>query len=445
MFGPSWEAEFLGGQLNRKLAQGSGAITTTDLDTQESTRYGLTASHGGADGGSINTYKAPDGSTLVENVVWDDFAGQLRTTVVETLNVDLTVVGAGDEAPTDQAGNPIPAADLKPAYTWEQVGGGGDNWRVTAAGSKAFKQSTVSYDGQGRVSTVKEPARGESPEQSVKVTYASATTASGTALGDVTGRVKDITFTSGPVVQTLARYSYDGAGLLRQVTNPAEGSSLNAYTYDGADRVATATAESGARWELTFPGNAAAPQAQETSGTLPAPGSAMQGAPSLAQGEGVTPAAEDFRGSEITDPQAYPRYCSTAESWMWYQYTGCATKVAHYGWRNPGWRQTPTGAWVVGISYDNCTRSADKPGGWDFRTACNSHDYGYGTIGNTYKGYGYYLDRNKGFAVDAAFYNQLYYNTCPAYRFKRSCRATAYAYYTAVFYSGRPKNGANAT
>ncbi|MFE5489359.1 phospholipase A2 [Streptomyces virginiae] len=445
VFGPSWEAEFLGGQLNRKLATGNGAITTTYLDTNESTRYDLTNSVAGPNGGSVNTYKSADGSTIVESITWDDLLGTLKTTAVETLNVNLTTVESGDQAPVDQSGNPIAAADLKTSFTWKQVGGGGDNWRVTAVGSKAFQQSTVAYDSAGRVSTVKEPARGETPAQSLKVNYATATTASGSALGDVNGQVKDITLTVDQTVQTLARYSYDTSGLLRKVTNPAEGSELNAYTYDGSDRVATATSDNGARWELTFSGGSAAPQAQETTGTVPVAGSAMSGAPSIAQGEGITPAASDFKGSEITDPQAYPRYCSTAVSWMWYQYSGCATKVAHYGWKNPYWKQTPTKAWVIGINGDHCTSASDKPGGWDFRAACDSHDYGYGTIGNSYKGYSYYLDRNKGISVDVAFYNILYNNTCPAYFWKGACRSTAYTYYTAVFYFGRPKNGADAT
>jgi hypothetical protein len=445
VFGPSWEAEFVGGQLNRKLTQGSGSITTTDLDTGESFRYDLTGSIDGPDGGSVNTYKAADGSTLVETVKWDDLAGEMKTTVVETLNLDLAAGEAGDDAPVDQLGNPIPASDLKPSYTWKQVSGSGDTWRVTAVGNKAYKQTQISYDGVGRVSTVSDPARGETPAQSLKVSYATATTASGTALGDVAGQVKNITLTVGQTVETLARYSYDGSGLLRKVTNPADGSDLNAYTYDSNDRVATATTDDGARWELQFAGDSAAPQATETTGTLAGPDAPLEGAPSLADPDGVAPASADFTGGEITDPQAYPRHCSTPQSWMWYQYSGCATKVAHYGWRSPYFKYTPTGSRVVGVNHDHCTSSPDKPMGWDFRAACDSHDYGYGTIGNTYKGYRYYLDRNKGIATDVAFYNMLYYNTCPAYFFKSSCRSTAYKYYTAVFYFGRPKNGADAT
>ncbi|MGW6418030.1 phospholipase A2 [Streptomyces sp. NPDC055055] len=445
VFGPSWEAEFVGGQLNRKLVPGSGSITTTDLDTAESVRYDLTDSVAGANGGSINTYKAADGSTLVENVQWDDLAGVLKTTVTETLNVDLAQAASGDDVPVDSAGTPVAAASLKPSYTWKQVGGSGDTWRVTAVGNTAFKQTTVTYDGTGRVSTVKDPARADVPAQTVKINYATATTAAGQTLGDVAGQVKDITVTVGQTVQTLARYSYDGSGLLRKVVDPAAGSQLNTYSYDASDRVVAASAEDGASWQLTYSGDAAAPQSVETTGIRPEAGSAVQGAPSLAQGEGVAPAAEDFGPGEITSAQAYPSYCSRPETWMWYQYSGCATKVAHYGWRNPSWKQTPTGAWVMGVFKDHCTSASDKPGGWDFRTACDSHDYGYGTIGNSYKGYRYYLDRNKGIATDVAFYNMLYYNTCPAYFWKSACRSTAYTYYLGVFYGGHPKNGADAT
>ncbi|MDF3140670.1 MULTISPECIES: phospholipase A2 [unclassified Streptomyces] len=445
VFGPSWEAEFLGGQLNRKLAPSSGRITVTDLASSETIRYDLTDSIAGPDGGSINTYTATDGSTLVENITWDDLAGDLKTTVTETVNVDLSQAGEGDTGFEDASGNPIPAADTKPTYTWKQVGGSGDTWRVTAVGSKAFNSSTVSYDAQGRVSTVSNPAGGENPAQSLKVTYSSATTASGSTLGDVAGQVKEITLTSGSTVQTLARYSYDGSGLLRKVANPAEGSDLNAYTYDASDRVATATSDAGAKWQLAYSGDSATPAATETTGTVPDGGSTFAGAPSIQQGEGVTPAAEDFTGSEINEPQANPSYCYHAVHWMWYVYSGCATKVAHYGWHNPYWKQTPTGYWVVGINHDHCTSAADKPAGWDFRAACDAHDYGYGTIGNAYKGYKWYLDKGKGLQADSVFYTTLYSYTCPAYARKTACRTTAYSYYMAVYLFGKPKNGANAT
>jgi YD repeat-containing protein len=445
VFGPSWEADFLGGQLSRKLVPSSGAITTTDLVSNQSTRYSLTNSVAGPNGGSVNMYTATDDSTLVETIKWDDLAGMLKTTVVETLNVDLTQVSAGDDAFVDQSGTPISATDLKPFFTWKQVGGGGDNWRVTAVGNRAFHQSTVTYDSAGRVSTVNEPVRGETPAQSIRVTYATATTASGAVLGDVNGQVKELTLTVGSTAQTLARYSYDSSKLLRKVTNPAAGSDLNSYTYDGNRRLATATTDDGDRWDLTYVGNAAAPQATQTIGTSPAPGSALQGPPSLSLSDGVTPPAGEFVGGEITDPQAYPRHCSTAAAWMRYTRSECAAPVAHYGWHIPYWKQTPTGARVVGINHDHCTNAPDRPFGWDFRSACDSHDYGYGTIGNTYKGYRFYLDRSQKSGTDRVMYDIVYWQTCPRYWFSGLCRITAFIYYVAVTLGGNPRNGANAT
>lgn len=83
----------------------------------------------------------------------------------------------------------------------------------------------------------------------MKVNYATATTAAGQTLGDVAGQVKDITVTVGQTVQTLARYSYDGSGLLRKVVDPASGGQLNTYSYDASDRVVAASAEDGASWQ----------------------------------------------------------------------------------------------------------------------------------------------------------------------------------------------------
>ncbi|WP_257003748.1 phospholipase [Streptomyces sp. SA15] len=447
VFGPSWEAEFLGGQLQRSLSVSGDKLTTTALDTGEKTVYSLTETLDAPFGGHVKTYTAADGSTAVDSTVWDDLAGELKTSVVETTNVDLTnAYGTGDGAPKDALGSPIAAADLKPTFTWKQVGGGGDNWRIVSAGSKETKSATVLYDAQGRVSQVKEPALGDKPAATVKVSYATATTASGETLGDVAGQVKEISATIGTTTQTLARYEYDGGKLLRKVTNPSAGEDLNVYTYDAQERLATATTDGGDKWQLTFAGDEAAPAAVDLTGKVAGPEAPMDQTPSVAQGDdGAAPPAEGFSETELNTPYANPRYCNTAESWMYLWYTSCATKVAHYGWRYPYFFNTPTGKRVVGIYNDYCTDSLDTPMGWNFKPACASHDYGYGTIGNAWKRYTWYLDYNKGLAVDYAFYGQLYHYTCPDYFFTTACRNTAYTYYRFVVKYGSPLNGANAT
>jgi YD repeat-containing protein len=443
VFGPSWTTEFLGGQLNRELTQGSGYISTKDLGTAESVRYDFTSSMERPDGGSVTTYTASDGSTVVESSVWDDLAGELKTTITETVDIDIASAAEGDDVPVNGLGEPIPAADLKPKFTWKQLSGDGNSWRVTGVGSAAFKASTVNYDAQGRVQQINEPARGETAAQTVKVAYASSTTAAGSTLGDVAGQVKEITVTSGATVETLARYSYDGSGLLRKVTNPVAGADLNSYAYDSNDRVVSATTDEGAHWELSYAGDAVAPQASETTGTVPEPGVEDPNAPTGT--DGVAPPAEEFTGSEINDPNAYPSHCYTAYRWMYYSYSGCSTVVAHYGWRWPSWKQLPNGTWVRGIYYDHCTNAPDRPLGFDFRPACDSHDYSYGTIGNAYKGYYRYLDKYKGWQSDAQFWDMLYNKTCSRYYFKRACRTAASTYYWAVAVVGRAKNGAYAT
>ncbi|GGW00559.1 hypothetical protein GCM10010230_28930 [Streptomyces narbonensis] len=443
VFGPGWTAEFLGGRLNRSLTRGSGFLTTTDLGVSESVRYDLTNQLDRPDGGHLITYTAPDGSTITESAVWDDAAGVLRTTVTETVNLGLATAPAGDDVPVNALGQPVPAADLKPIFTWKQVAGGA--WRVTGVGTKAFRTTTVAYDSKGRVQQIDEPARGETPARSVKVSYASATTAAGTALGDVAGRAKDITVTEGATVQTRARYAYDVRGLLRKTTDPASGLDLNAYTYDGYDRVVTATTDEGARWELTYTGDAVAPQARETTGTLPVPGGPVTGAASQNEPEGVAPGPEEFLDPDVSLPLPYPGPCSTAGSWMLYASEGCSTKVAHHGWRNPSWKQLKSGTFVRGVDNDHCTTAPDRPLGYDFRAACDAHDYGYGTIGNSYKEHRYSLSRSQVAEVDALFWDMLYDRTCRGYAVKSPCRAAATTLYGAVAVSARAKAGADAT
>ncbi|MEU9291485.1 phospholipase A2 [Streptomyces sp. NPDC048275] len=420
VFGPSWEAEFLGGELNRKLTQGSGSITTADLAGAAPTRYDLTDSVAGPNGGSVNTYTAADGSKLVETIKWDDLAGTLKTTVVETLNIDLTTPVEGDDVPVDALGNPIPAAALKPSYTYKQVGGGGDNWRVTAAGNVAYKLTTVSYDSIGRVSTINWPQTPATPAESYKVNYATTTTASGGTLGDFTGRVKGITRTSGQTVETLASYSYDGSGLLRKVTNPTAGTDLNTYTYDTNERLAS-VATPVSTWELNYVGDAAAPDAVQTAGSTP-------GSPTVADN---------------------PWYCDHAMRWVWRQYDSCwALRVAHYGWRTPAWKQLPNSRYVLGITHDHCTNSLDRPFGFDFRTACDAHDYTYGVIGNFYKGNGLaHMTPDKKWSSDAEFHSLLTRQTCPRYSWpaRRTCERIANIYYWGVRWGGDPKRGADAT
>ncbi|MBT2675951.1 phospholipase [Streptomyces sp. ISL-14] len=445
VFGPSWEAEFVGGQLNRKLEQQGDTILVTDLGVNETLRYELKSSVDYPSGGGVKKYATADGSQITETTKWNDATGTLETSIAEVIGVDLAATVQGDDTFTDASGQPIPAANLKPTYKWEPAATGADTWRVISVGSNTYA-TAVEYDTRGRVAEITNPAFGDKLKTTSTITYANATTATSSTAGDYAGQVKQITVTEGATTQTLARYAYDSSGLLRTVTNPTEASEPQAtYAYDATDRLSDITSPTNGSWHLDFSAGSALPDAT-TEEEVPTPGTAVEGdAPSPDSTLTDAPASSEFLGGEVSGPQSYPSYCSTATSWMYYTRSGCTTKVAHYGWHSPSWKKLPNGTSVRGINHDHCTTAPDRPLGYDFRPACDQHDYGYGTIGNSYKGYYKYLSRNKGFAVDGVFWTSLYTKTCNGYFFKSPCRSAANLYYAAVTVFGRAKNGANAT
>ena len=451
VFGPGWQAEFVGGQLNRQLEQKAGSVVVTDLTANVSITYALKSSVDYPSGGGVKKYATAEGDKLTETTKFDETTGTMVSTAVETVSVTASAADADQSADTD-AGAAVGIDALTPTYTWKQTAPGADTWRVTGVGTVADGSlSTVGYDAKGRISTITEAAAGEMPAQSLKVGYSAATTANGTTLGEFAGRARDITLTMGATTQTLARYSYDASGLLRSVANPVEGTEpVSSYAYDSTGRVTDVTSPSNGNWDLTFPASSASPNVEPVGPARPAAESPFVGAPDITNEAATAPPATDFTTGEITDPQAYPRHCDRATDWLWYLESGCAAWAAHYGWHQPFWKQTPTGHWVVGINNDGCSTpgpNVSRPLGFNFRTACDMHDYGYGLIGNTYKGYRYYLDRNKKANVDNAFYTTMKTYSCKAYFITRrpACKAIAYTYYKAVGWKGNPKNGANAT
>lgn len=450
VFGPGWAAEFLGGQLNRKLEQKGGSVVVTDLDAKASVTYALKSSVDYPSGGGVKKYESTGGDRLTETTRFDAASGTLVSTATEVLAPAVAPPDEDLSGDTD-AGSPVAVDNLTPTYTWKQAAPGADAWRVTGVGNVADGNSTVGYDAKGRVSTIKEPAAGDTPEQSLSVKYSAATTATGTSLGEFAGRAKEITVTTGSTTQTLARYSYDASGLLRSVANPVEGTEpVSSYAYDPTGRVSDVSSPSNGDWDLTFAAESASPNVEPVGPARPASESPIEGASGITDSAATAPPATDFETGEITDPQAYPRHCSRATDWMWYLKRGCAAWAAHYGWHKPYWKRTPTKHWVVGINYDGCSTpgpNISRPGGFNFRTACDMHDYGYGLIGNTYKGYSYYLDRSKKSNVENTFYTTMKTYSCKAYSvFVRwRCNSYAYAYYKAVGLKGHPKNGAYKT
>lgn len=447
VFGPGWQAEFVGGEINRKLENQAGTIVVTELEEGTSTRYPLKSSVSFPDGGGIQTYEAGDGSQITETTKWDAAVGAMRTTTTETFVTDLGPLDPGDAPITNPDGTPISANDLKLTYTWSRPSGApsADPWRVTSVGTAAFGKSVVTYDGQGRVSTVKEPATAESPESVTRFTYATATTATGTSFGDFAGRLKEVTVTYGTQApQTEAGYAYDPNGLLRTVTDPSVGATQATYAYDTVGRLSSIESVSNGGWQLTFPAGAAAPEVTPTATDMPVNGGTTEGAAGLDDPNATEPPASDFLPDGVDPPQSYPRKCDTAKTWMWYTKSGCSAWAYHGGkWKKPDWKRTASGFKVRGIVHDHCTKPGpDRPAGFDFRPACDSHDYGYGLMTNQKKKYKYYLDRTvrRKLDVDTRFYITLRDKVCGGYFIlvRGACRKIAKVYYAAVVAFGMP-------
>ncbi|MEV0198193.1 phospholipase A2 [Nonomuraea sp. NPDC050691] len=449
VFGPGWQAEFLGGTTGRALQVQDGSIIVTDLDSDSSTAYTLKTSIDLPGGAYIRKYEAEDGSKLTEST------GRRPgpATIVETIPIEPG--DPEDGGFTNGSGEPADPADLAHTYTWKQVG---DAWRVTGVGNNAYGTSSVTYDAQGRVATVTEPAAGDEPQSVLAFRYATTTTAAGTGTGDYAGRLKEITLQSGSGSPApVATYAYDASGLLRTMADPRlDGAGQAAYAYDGVGRLTTVDSASHGDWRLAFAGDSAAPAATATSDTRRPDTSS--GTPPDLSGDAIKdpdatgPSPDDFSG-DVVRPFASPSYCSAAVHWMWYTRVGCAAWAAHYGWKYPSWKKLPTGYWVVGVHHDYCTGVPARPSRWkfDFRPACDMHDYGYGLIGNTYKKYKYYLDRNRKSQVDDVFYVTMRDWTCPAYKGRYKgvkistiCKQYAWTYRQGVRF-GNPKNGADKT
>jgi YD repeat-containing protein len=270
------------------------------------------------------------------------------------------------------------------AFRWAVVTG---QWRVTAVETPDSGIDRVTYDARGRVMRLTDGVTAAHAD----VHYAG-------------GLVESIAYAAGngSAPATVAEYRYDLAGRLVSVATPRDGLETT-YAYDALNRLTGMDSSALGSWTLRY-----------DSTSDPAPAEAQENPDTVAAS-----------------------VCSTATSYMWGE-SGCwANPVRHYGEHSPSWKTTPTGKWVVGIDYDHCTSSPDQPDGFDFRPACDMHDYGYGVIATGYLSY------DKKYAVDEVFYTTLKEHTCPAYSAweRWACVSDAWIYRQAVN-QGDPKNGA---
>ncbi|GAA2638918.1 phospholipase A2 [Actinomadura fulvescens] len=374
LFGPGWRPEILGsigaGRLDDR--RGEGYVEITDLDGN-ATRYTK-----GADGG----YTSAEGGSM---------------------SVDTT--GKIMERP---------ASGL--VVTWSAVG---DAWLITAVVGSNGGTSVITYNQQGQVERVVTPVEsdeGAAPAScgatpgpgcmSAGFSYASDTTATGSTIGDYKTQLSTISLSAdaGTAAFVAASYKYDESGRLREVTSTGSDGAKQQenYTYDTAGNITSLSSGERGYWTFSY-----GPDGQLT--------------------------------RQVKEPMASvaAARCQYASDWMWGR-SGCFPKKRngkteiHYAgsWRRVRWAQTRTGFWVVVVKHDHCTKSSDTPGGFDFRPACDNHDYGRALM---YRGY---LPRKKKGAIDSVFYTTMRDKTCPYYKAAAArCKGWAKDYYRGVTWS----------
>ncbi|MBG0814278.1 phospholipase A2 [Planomonospora sp. ID82291] len=387
IFGSGWQAEILGGMIDSRLESSTGEPSFFRLTAPsgETTTYTLDA-----DDSAGMTYVAADGSTLVM---------QTPERYIEHRAIGIEI-----------------------EWVYQDLGNGA-RWFATAVGDADAGMIVVSYDQHDRVVGLSGPKEGISTPTicpgpgcaSIVLTYANITTATDEAFGDHSGRLKNITYTAdeGLDPRIVHQYRYDVSGQLRTVTDE-ESASQTSYVYDDGGYL-TQLIDDVADWSFTY----------DSDGRM-------------VRQEKVGLTSDSFMASSSASTSATNRNCKYMSQFLWGdgKNTCWVSPVPmEYGGKGykPTWRRTPGGKGVsksvVGVTHDHCTGIADQPRGFDFRVACDMHDYGYGII---YKSPDDSWKKSHKSQVDNVFYTTLRDYVCNAYTEKQKCKGRAYDYYLGV-------------
>ncbi|WP_327697251.1 DNRLRE domain-containing protein [Streptomyces sp. NBC_00459] len=150
--------------------------------------------------------------------------------------------------------------------------------------------------------------------------YATATTATSSALGDYAGQVASVKLwattpgASASTAETIASYAYNASGQLRQVWDPRISPALKTeYTYDTDGRVATYTQPGELPWTFTY-GKAGSALTSGTGMLLKASRPALaEGSASTTSGTAATSVVYDVPLSGTTAP--YQMDATTVATW----------------------------------------------------------------------------------------------------------------------------------
>jgi RHS repeat-associated protein len=239
VFGPGWRAAFYGPNAGHADAtfvdhSASGYVTLVDPDGTEE----IYNSNGSTYVGVADT--AADGSTITKD---------------SSTQYTLTERGG-----------------TQTVYSKTSGGVWGTTKVVQASGTPAATTTTYTLDSVGRVTQILAPVPdgvdcSTAPTttagcRTLQFSYADTTTASGETLGDYSGQLAGVSFTSyDPATSAMttvqvAAYAYDADGRLRQAWDPRISPHLvTAYTYDTNGRLATLTPPGLSAWTLSYDGS----------------------------------------------------------------------------------------------------------------------------------------------------------------------------------------------
>ncbi|WP_236246931.1 DNRLRE domain-containing protein [Streptomyces sp. CC210A] len=299
---------------SEEAGPGSVNLLTGDytLSATDASLFGLavsrTASSRRPDAGAKQDGQAPifgpqwTSGTAAE-LTESDWAYLKKTSATSVALVDSEGEELGFTATTGGGWQPEPGAEdftltgsLTGSFTLEDTEGtftvftkpaaAATSWQVASSTLDGLAQSTttvisetVTVDGK----TLARPKRIIAPTSAASATtctatpstkgcralefvYATATTATDSAFGDVAGQVKEILAwstepgASAATSKSVQKYAYDGSGRLRETWNPQISPALTtAYDYDAAGRVTGLTPPGELPWSFTYgkAGNAA--------------------------------------------------------------------------------------------------------------------------------------------------------------------------------------------
>lgn len=236
-----------------------------------------TASLPGPEAGSadlkVEDHNADGYVTLIAaDKTQDVYTEQSTTSTTATYTAIGDAAADGSTLVRDTSANTLTLTELDGTQTvWTLVSGVWVVTRVTEPGA-----STTSYtrDGAGRVTDILAPVPAgvtctaplTTPGcRSLKLTYATATTATGTApaqWGDYLGRLAKVDFTAyNPATSTMAtvsvsQYSYDSTGMLRAQWDPRISPALKTtYDYGTGNRLTTVTPPGLSAWTFGYDGS----------------------------------------------------------------------------------------------------------------------------------------------------------------------------------------------